>query len=400
MNKLINRPCYALTVMDNKADLTLYGEIVESHPVDWWTGKPIDGQFIVLKDFLEDLDEIRGVDELTIHLNSLGGDAYSSLVIHNRLRELSRDGMNIVCNIDGVAMSGGSLIMCAADTVNANPSSIVMIHDCWRYVWEMANSTDLRKMADEMDVTNNSQAEIYARKTGKSLEDIRAMMTAETYMSGREAVENGFADELLDDVEDPKIAVSADMRTLFAGGHSMRIAALGELSKAINKVVPEVTDDGESGDDIENPPEDSGEKQGGVCMTLEELRASDPEAAAALLAEAQASVSHEAAVAAERQRIADIDAVASLFNADIVNAAKYTNPCTAQEMCYRAAQESAKQGKAFMANLQADHEESGAEKVPAAPAPEDDVKPLTAEDRKAAGKAMSRKLSGEKKEEV
>ena len=135
-------------------------------------------------------------------------------------------------------------------------------------------------------------------------------------------------------------------------------------------------------------------------MTLEELRQSDPEAAEALLAEAQARVSHEEAVAAERQRIADIDAIASLFDADVVNAAKYGNPCTAQEMCYRAAQESAKQGKAFMANLQADNEDSGAEKVTAAHAPEEEEKPQTAEDRKAAGKAMSKKLSGENNEEV
>ena len=288
MSKQIKRPCYTLALDEKKAELTMYGEIVESQPIGWWTGEPIEGQFIILKDFLADLENIKGLDELTIHLNSVGGDAYSSLAIHNRLRELSRDGTALVCFVDGVAMSGGSLIMCACDTVKANPSSIVMIHNCWRFVWDMANSSDLRKMADEMDVTNNAQAEIYVRKTGKPMEEIRAMMTAETYMSGREAVENGFADELLDDAEDPEIAVSADMRTLYAGGHSMRIAALGELPKAI-KVVPEATGpddgqaDGESGDDI-NQPESSGEKTGGNPMTLEELRQSDPEAAEALLA--------------------------------------------------------------------------------------------------------------------
>ena len=135
-------------------------------------------------------------------------------------------------------------------------------------------------------------------------------------------------------------------------------------------------------------------------MTLEELRQSDPEAAEALIAEAQASVSHEDAIRAERQRIAEIDAVASLFDAETVNAAKYgENPCTAQEMTYRAAQEMAKQGKTFMNQLQADYQESGAEGVSSAPASEEDDKPLTAEDRKAAGKAMSQKLSGKKEEE-
>ena len=136
-------------------------------------------------------------------------------------------------------------------------------------------------------------------------------------------------------------------------------------------------------------------------MTLEELRQSDPEAAEALIAEAQASVSHEEAVRAERQRIAEIDAVASLFDAETVNAAKYgENPCTAQEMCYRAAQEAAKSGKAFMSQLQADYEEDGADEVTSAPAPEEEAEPTTAEARKAAGTAMAKKLRGEKTEEV
>ena len=101
------------------------------------------------------------------------------------------------------------------------------------------------------------------------------------------------------------------------------------------------------GDNI--TPESTGRNEGGNPMTLEELRQSDPEAAEALLAEAQASVSHDEAVMAERQRIAEIDAVASLFDAETVNAAKYgENPCTAQEMTYRAAQEMAKQGKTFL----------------------------------------------------
>ena len=135
-------------------------------------------------------------------------------------------------------------------------------------------------------------------------------------------------------------------------------------------------------------------------MTLEELRQSDPEAAEALIAEAQASVSHEDAIRAERQRIAEIDAVASLFDAETVNAAKYENPCTAQEMTYRAAQEMAKAGKTFLNQMRADYQESGADDVTSAPASEEDANVETAEDRRALGLAMARKLSGEKTEEV
>ena len=398
----IAREFYSLASVDGKkAELTMYGEIVESQPTDWW-GDPIDGQFIILSDFLNDLEEIRGCSELTIHMNSVGGDAYASIAIHNRLRELANNGMNIICIVDGTAMSGGSLIMCAADTVKVNPSSIIMIHDCWTYVWKSANSSDLRKLADSLDVINEGQAEIYVRKTGKTADEIRQLMTATTYMLGRKAVELGFADEVIEDAEDPDISVSEDRRTLYACGRKMRIAAMGQLPEGIKTHIDTIETDPETdGGDIKNQPEASGKIGGSEPMTFEEFRMENPEAAEAALAEAKASVSHDEAVAAERQRIADIDDIASLYDAETVRAAKYTNPCTAQEMAFRAAVEMAKQGRTFMSNLESDVNDSGAQNVGAAPGGNDgNDAPSTAESMKAAGKAMAAKLRGEKTEEV
>lgn len=398
----LDRPCYTLAVVDGrKAELTMYGEIVESQPTDWW-GDPIDGQFIILSEFLKDLDEIKGCKELTIHINSVGGDAYASISIHNRLRELANNGMDITCVVDGVAMSGGSLIMCAADTIKVNPSSIVMIHDCWTYVWSSADSSALRKLADSLDIINESQAEIYVRKTGKDVDEIRKLMSATTYLTGRKAVENGFADELIEDAEDADIEVSADHKTLYAFGRKMRVAAMGQLPEGIKTHTEMIETDPETdGGDIENQPEASGKIGGSEPMTFEEFRMENPEAAEAALAEAQASVSHEEAVQAERQRIADIDDIASLYDAETVRAAKYTNPCTAQEMAFRAAVEMAKQGRTFMSNLESDVNDSGAQNVGAAPGGNDrNDAPSTAESMKAAGKAMAAKLRGEKTEEV
>lgn len=398
---VLKRPCYTLAVVDGTdAELTLYGEIVETQPTDWW-GDPINGQFIILSDFLKDLDEIKNCSKLTIHINSIGGDAYASISIHNRLRELANGGMSITCVVDGVAMSGGSLIMCAADTVKVNPSSIVMIHDCWSCVWVEADATYFRKLADSLDVVNESQAEIYARKTGKEIEEIRSMMTETTYMTGRKAVENGFADELIEDAEDPDIEVSSDRRTLYACGRKLRVAAMGQLPEGLKTHVDQVETVPVDGGDKKNLPDASGKNEGGIPMTFEEFRKENPEAAEAALAEAQASVSHEEAVNAERQRIADIDQVASLFDAETVRAAKYENPCTAQEMCYRAAQESAKQGKAFMNALKSDTAESNVDKVPAAAAPATEQPgEMSNEQKVAAGRALAKSLRGETKEEV
>ena len=117
-------------------------------------------------------------------------------------------------------------------------------------------------------------------------------------------------------------------------------------------------------------------------MTLEELRASQPE----LVQQIEASAA-QTAVQNERVRLQGIDEVAALFNADLVADAKYgPNACSAETLTFRAAQAAAKAGNKFLADLSADSQASGANGVPAAPAPEDKGAASTAEDAYNAGK--------------
>jgi len=403
---VIKRPFYTLAVTNgSKAEITLYGEIVTERPTDWW-GDPIDGDFIILDEFLADLETVKNCTELTIRLNSIGGDAFAAFTIHNRLRDLPAKK---TCIVDGVAMSGGSHIMCACDTVRVNPSSIVMIHDCITFTFGRLNSEQCTNLAKQLDVVDQAQAEIYARKTGKSVEELRAMMDETTYLTGRQAVEQGFADELIDDAEDPDIAVSSDHKTIYAHGKPMRFAALGILPDGIKTVDPSPEENAlpTQGAEAEAGGDNTPDASGKICevkhMTWEEFRKENPEAAEAAIAEAQASVSHteaeEAARASERARCEEIDALRGVFDDATIQAAKYgENPCTAQEMAFRAAQEMAKQGKNFLSQMQSDYQESGAAGVSSAPASEEDNKPMTEEDRRAAGKAMAAKLSGKKEE--
>lgn len=176
----IQRPCYAMATTDGQsADITMYGEIVEEQPVDWGTGEPIPGQYIIESEFLDDLNRISGCDNITIHMDSLGGNAGVSILVHNKLRDLAAKGAKLTCIVDGVAMSGGSLIMCACDTVKVNPSSLVMIHKCWSFIWGAYNAEDLRKAADVNDAWDKSQVSIYRRKTGIS-ETVLLHMMADT----------------------------------------------------------------------------------------------------------------------------------------------------------------------------------------------------------------------------
>ena len=65
----ISKNVYTLaSVDDNRAELTMYGDIYEARPVDWWTGEPIEGDFILLDEFLTDLDEILGMMAETTYM--------------------------------------------------------------------------------------------------------------------------------------------------------------------------------------------------------------------------------------------------------------------------------------------------------------------------------------------
>ena len=393
---MIKTKAYTLATKDDTAELTLYGDIVETRPVDFWTGEPIDGDFIMLDQFLEDLDTVKGKKTLTIRLNSYGGDAGVSNMIHNRLRELQANGTALTCVVDGVAMSGGSLIMCACDTVKAYPSSLIMIHKCWSLVFGTYNADELRDMAKTQDAWDGAQTEIYQRKTGLSKAVLTHMMADTTYMTGREAKDKGFVDELLEEADATPIAASANGTAIFARGrwHRLPPGVFAPDRFPTAETEPEAEPATEAQATTVTPAEadDNTPETEVTPMTLEELREQYPDLLQSVEAEAKASAT-AAAAEAERARVAAIDEIAHLYTAEQVQEAKYGNPCTAQEMAYRAAKEAAAKGQKFLTDLQADANESGSAQVGATPPPAESADPVA--DAKAAARAF---LNSKKKE--
>lgn len=370
----IKQKCYALSSPDGiSAEVQMYGDVVETCPTDWWTGEKLDGNYIAQNEFLRDLDAIKGCKDVTIRLNSYGGDVVVGILIHNRLRELAAGGTKLTCIVDGVAMSAGSVIMCACDTVKVNSSSLVMIHKGWVFLYGSYNADDMRKAAEGMDSYDKAMVSIYKRKSGMSDTVISHMMTDETYMTGKEAVEKGFANEIIEDAEPLNIAASADGRCLFVHGRKMHLCPGMILPDSI----PTVTSDAEASAAIDQPVVTGSEKGGENSMTKEELRAQYPELVAEVEADARAAVDTNAAITeavqAEARRMQEIDEVSALFSDELVREAKYgDNRCTAQELAYRAAQKAAKQGSKFLADAVGDDADSGASAVPAAPGTDGD----------------------------
>ena len=384
---------FRVQMANAEAELELYGEIVESQPTDWW-GDPIKGSWIIQDDVLTELKSLKtaGAKKLRLRINSLGGDAGVAITIHNRLRELRAEGMEIRCVIDGVAASGGSLIACACDEVEVFGSSLFMVHKCWGFLFGGYNADELRAEARQRDAWDQAQVNIYHRKSGLSETVISHMMSDTTYLTGKEIVDRGFADTLTDG-EGAKIAASADRKSLLVGGVRMHLAPGMVLPEGIptkDAAEPEVNGDetpavGEpdentvsTGDpeDINNEmPAETGEEGGNQTMAtnLNELRTENPELAAQVEADVRAGLTADtnAAVEAERNRLREIDAISALYCDEAVQAAKYgDHPMTAQELAYAQAQAAAQQGTAFAAAMQEDAAQ--ANDVPAAAAKADD----------------------------
>ena len=218
------------TVGDDEAEITLYGDVMSRQPTDWWTGEPEPGLYITPEGFMEDLAAVKDKGHITVKLNSCGGDLYTGIAIHNALKALSGE-VNVV--VEGIAASAASVIMCAGDTVTVYPGSLVMIHGVSVFLWDALNIQDMKQLMKGMDASERAVAEIYNAKTGIAVDTLRGMMTKETWLTGREALEKGFADNLLEDEEDPDMSMSHDRKVLYVNGIGHNVEGLQHIPGTI-----------------------------------------------------------------------------------------------------------------------------------------------------------------------
>lgn len=356
------------SLSEDEGEIILYGEVVSRQPVDWWTGEPVKGLFITPEGFMEDLATVKGKKKITVKLNSVGGDVYTAVAIHNALKSLNAK-VNIV--VEGVALSAGSIIMCAGDTVTVFPGSMVMIHNAKAGLCGYFNIRELNQCINSMDACERSISAIYNAKTGIDEDTLREMIDAETWFTGRDAIEKGFADILDDNGAEPEMSMSQDKKILYCNGIAHNIEGYHNVPGTI-PVVAHATPPAVKPGVNKTQTAKAAKKEGGnTPMTIEQMRAEHPDLVAQIEQEARDSVQNQSteAVNAERQRLAAIDSIAATIpDQNMVNEAKYgENPCTAQELCFRVMQQSAAAGQQFLAGYQQDGKASGAAAVGAAP---------------------------------
>ena len=154
-----------------------------------------------------------GGADVTVNINSPGGDMFEGLAIYNLLREYEgKVTVKVLC----LAASAASVIAMAGDDVQIGRGAFLMIHNCW--VYAMGNRHDLAQIAADMEPFDKAMSDIYQARSGLDADTVDKMMDGETYIGGSEAVAKGFADSLLsaDEIADDDDSPAAALRKLDA----------------------------------------------------------------------------------------------------------------------------------------------------------------------------------------
>jgi len=148
-----------------------------------------------------------GNKDITVRINSPGGDMFEGIAIYNLLRA---HPAKVTVEVLGWAASAASIIAMAGDDIRMGLGSFMMVHNAWGVV--IGNRHDMREAATLFDQFDAALADIYEARTSMKRADIEQLMDAETFMTAAQTVEYGFADVVDDAQIHPETNASAQVR--------------------------------------------------------------------------------------------------------------------------------------------------------------------------------------------
>jgi len=187
------------SVQNSAAEILIYGPIGNS----WYD------ESVSAKQFIQDINAL-DVENITIRINSIGGSVVDGIAIHNAIK---RHKAQVTTVNDGIAASIASLILMAGDTVEMAENAQIMIHAPWTYA--DGNAAQLRDVADMLDSWAEAMSSSYAQKSGKSKEDVLALLTdgKDHWFGAEDSLAEGFIDSITGGLA---IAASLDRDALSA----------------------------------------------------------------------------------------------------------------------------------------------------------------------------------------
>ena len=178
----------------NTLELYIY-EDIQGDSYNWWTGENIESKTSG-NWFKQELEKYADVENIDIYINSWGGSVYEAYAI---TAQLQRHQAHKTAYIDGFACSAASLIPMICQKVIMPSNTMLMIHNMATGVY--GNAKELRKEADNLDNMMEANLSLYMQRYNGTLEELRNMVDAETWLTAKQCKEMGFADEIIGEVE-------------------------------------------------------------------------------------------------------------------------------------------------------------------------------------------------------
>ena len=344
------------------AEIKLYGPITSGH--SWFDG----GDTVTANDFAADLESLAGKD-VTVRINSPGGDVFAAHAIHNQL--LAYKG-NITVVIDGLCASAATIVAVAGKKIIMPANALFMIHNPSIGLDDYYGAEDLNKVLNALKGVKDSIIAAYRKRCNISEVEISKLMDAETWMGAEECLSKGFIDEI-----DGEVKTIRNGNTLIINGLTVDVSKFKNLAGLKNNV--------KEADKMPDKMNTLIDKAISFIDSFNKNSTNAVPAAAAPQAPAEDSVA--AAVTAERQRIADLEAYDTKDNAVVaamIAQAKQNGQTLDQIKPYiDTVEQNSGNGKAkdLVKNMIEDNKDSGVDNIGSTP--KDDA------DKSAAGNAKA-----------
>lgn len=188
--------------------------------------------------FKDELDS--GEGDITVWINSPGGDCIAAAQIYNMLMNYKG---NVTVKIDGIAASAASVIAMAGNKVIVSPVSMIMIHNPATIA--AGDTSEMQKAIAMLDEVKESIINAYEIKTGLSRAKLSHLMDAETWMDANSAIEMGFADEIMQrDTQDDELEIpNVSMTFSRASVTNSLMEKMAEKCKIAQKAKNEIASD-------------------------------------------------------------------------------------------------------------------------------------------------------------
>lgn len=312
-----------------KAELLLYGNISDT---SWWDDE------VTPKQFAKDLAGLGAVNEITVRINSGGGDVFAAQTIGNLLEDHPAE---VTAKIDGLCASAATVVACHCNKVIAASDSTYMVHPVKMGICGYVDARKMNEYLSALATIKENIITLYAKKTGREKDEVSGWMDATSWWTGPQAKENGFVDELTDDEQ--HTAVENRNGVLFVNSVSMGLpfeTAPGFLQDSL--ATPPAAGS------FENTQTEKEETEVEI-KNVEDLRKAYP----ALVDQIEQAAAKRA-TDAERQRIKDIEEMALPGSEELTAEAKFTKPVDAAEYARAAVKQMKAQGEVWLKNAEED----------------------------------------------